>query len=321
MQRGGWVAVAVAGALAVVWLGAGAGTPSAADPDHLLYLDTIAAMRDGLGYHAAMDQGLRSLYGGPVDSVLAVRQPLPFLLWSRLPSAWLLPLLGVACVLSGAAVARLAHPVVGVATTAWLLVTGLTPVPGGWLAQWLVVELWAVPLVLWALVRWHADDDVGAAVLATAAALVRELVVPVLVVGAVVALLSRRRRRVGPWVAGLVVWGAAYLLHVAATTPFLVAPPGAQPDLLGSGSPAAVLGMAAVTGGPLLAVVWVAAVVVAVRRRWWLELAVLWLPLAGLLVDRRYWGLLVVPVALAVVGRAAVRLATAGDGRPVDGVK
>jgi hypothetical protein len=259
---------------------------------------TVEHMRDGDGYYRAMDRALRQ-YNGPAGSARAFRLPTPFLIWRLLGSpraiwlAYVLLVGATARVLASATDAPLVVPLV-----AWYLLRAARPHnAGGFVDQYLIVELWTVPFIAGAIAaslrrRWWA-----AAALALVATSIRELAALLILGGLLAALAFRLPRR--PWLAAIGAAAGILAAHVALVQSHLVAH-GSEIALLGTGGVRRVFTMMGVglphgtVVGPVL---WLlAAVRLAADReralRYGLFLA---LPIVGLAVGRDYWGFLVVP--------------------------
>jgi hypothetical protein len=278
-------------------------TPNAEMIDHRLYRLTVEAMRDGAGYYESMDQAFDVVYGSDrgalIENVRAYRMPTSFYLFSLLPSeatVWYLfvVLAGVSGVVASYLVKR---PPLGIAVTAYLLSLGMLQFEGGWSAQFMTTELWAVLPILGAVLMVQNGRWWPAAILALTAMLIRETAATVLIVGVVMAGLGRVPRK--PWLSAFALGAAGYVLHARAALDHIEPGVGggllaevvsvlSVPQMMGFGLP----GM--LVTGPVL---WAFAVRYAVveHRHWPITAAPLALPIAGLIIDREYWGILVVP--------------------------
>jgi hypothetical protein len=273
--------------------------------DHHIDLRTVALMRHGSGYYAAMNHAMHEVGHAPVDEVRAFRMPTIFLLWRGLPGDHTIYLLFVACVIATAVLAsrltrfRLVPP----ALALLLLATGKLRSGSGWVDQFAVVELWvALPSVA-ALVAWRRERRALAAWMAFAAFAVRELAGGMLLLGLVAALRDRRAR--AHWIAASALGAAYYGAHSLLAAPYLVTHgTGVELPLLGTGGAGAavtMMGFALPLGVVLGPVLWSAAVVQCCRRREVLALGLLAVPLSGVLIARPYWGLVSLP-AVVVFG-------------------
>jgi hypothetical protein len=277
--------------------------------DEVINRQTVDQMRTGDGYYEAMEGALRRNVG-PASSVRAFRTPFAFLAWRWLPGAggrWL-AYVAVVVLVCGLLVSTTNAPWVAPIVALYLLRFGRPHYASGWIDQYLLVELWALPAVVGAIVAWRVGRTGVATGLAVVASAVRELAV-LLVIGAVISAVLRRT----PWRPAIVATATMALIfgvHGWLTSPHL-ADRGAEAALLGTGGIDRVFTMAAVglprpnLVGPLLwGVSW-----------WWLirqrdvrlfAAPLLALPLIGLFVGRDYWGLLVVPLELLAAGEMFV---------------
>jgi hypothetical protein len=203
--------------------------------DQVINRETVQSMRAGAGYYPAMDRALRH-HGGAVSSVRAFRMPTVFLLWRVLPgprAVWLL-FVGLVAVTAFLFLDLTAAPVI-VPFVAWYLLNAARPhIGGAWVDQDLIVELWVVPLAAGVWWMWRRTRWGGAAALAAAATLVRELAAGLVAGGLLAAHFLRRPR--WPWLAagGAVLAGLA--LQSALTSSHLVAH-GNEIALFGTGGP------------------------------------------------------------------------------------
>jgi hypothetical protein len=280
--------------------------------DQAINRQTVEAMRGGAGYYDAMDAALRH-YNGPAASVRAYRTPTAFVLWRWLPGAegrWL------AYVVMVAAVSLLLFGVTGQpwtvpAVALYLLRFGRPHNSLGWIDQYLLVELWAIPAIVGAVAAWRRGARRLALALAVLAASIREIAA-LLVVGGLLAAAAKRVSRRAAAVAAAGV-AALVVAHSIAARSHLVEH-GREIALLGTGGVDRMLGMAApnlphrvVVGAAL----WVLSWVWLVRHRDELLLfcgPLLLLPLTGLFVGRDYWGLLIVPLEIVWAADAIAEL-------------
>jgi hypothetical protein len=295
------VAGAVSGALTLLY-GLTVSKGGQAQIDHDAYLATLERMRHGAGYYQAMrttywvDVGVR--LGGP----RSYRTPYIFELWRFVPPG-LLYLTFLLVVVVGTSVLLATatdHPFAAVPVTLFLLVAGRTPGGSdGGTENWMLVELWVLPLLALSYLGWRRDRPWLSALAAAAAALVRELAFPVLIFGLIV---DRKHRR--QWAVATAVAVAGLALHVLMAMR-VGSGHGTESKLLGSGHPpATVLGMLMFAFPPALGViVWVVGIGRVARDRLIAPVVVLLgLPLLGLVVDRPYWGILATPFVLLWAG-------------------
>jgi hypothetical protein len=289
--RSWWVFGVGVALFASLWLAMPGGSPNW---DLVAYRNTVEDMRSGSSYYDAMNSGMVSAGVGPVSELRAFREPAAFLLWRYTSYSW--PETLAAVVLIGVLIGFTSFPAAGLVAVVWLC---LVLHPRG-IDQWGYVETWALPFMIGAVLAIRRDRWTLAACLVLAACLIRELAFPMLIGGLIAAFVYRKPS--APWLAA----GGAFLAflgwHSAKVHPFLVEH-GKQAALTGQGGAWAMVQMA----GPLtygLAFVVVALVVWRQRlsAAWWLAAPVLVLiPLAGLITYRPYWGIVVLPVALALV--------------------
>jgi hypothetical protein len=270
--------------------------------DHHIDLRTVALMRRGSGYYTAMNHAMLEVGHAPVDEVRAFRMPTMFMVWRYLPNDHAIWLLFVAMVLmTGLMMLRLTRlafvpPLLALV----LLATGKRRVGSGWIDQFAVVELWAAPLNVGALLAWKEKRSARAAWLALAAVAVRELSAGLLI-GGLIASLRTGRARVH-WITVCALSAVLYFVHSGLAHPFLVAHgKGVELPLLHTGGVGALVDMMGfglplgVVVGPVL---WIAAVTQCVRKRNELALGLLAVPLTGILIARPYWGLISLPAVL-----------------------
>jgi hypothetical protein len=273
-----------------------AGPVETVDVDHLAHQTTVANL--DVGYYTAMTDAMIERDGGPSGSVRAWRLPTIFWFWSIIGTDWSSYLLLLAAA-GIALVWLLPRPLLVPFLALYLAVNSFPQLERGWQAQWLAVELWAVLLALTAVGFWWRRREVPAAAAAVGAALLREHLVLLIFGGAVQA--WREKRALWPWLAGLSVFAIAYAIHAVMAMPF-VADQGYEAPLWWTGGPVEAATMAGF-GLPMPLVVGPVLVMVALwrSRRDLMPLPLLLLPLGGLLGARPYWGLMVVPVALALL--------------------
>ena len=196
---GGWSAVAAITYLSVV-------PRQYVHVDHHGATETLRRMRAGQGFYDALrdtywfDSGIR--LGGP----RSFRTPFLFEVLQLFPAHWLLPLfvlvvvVGTCVLLADAS----AHPYAALPVALFLLVAGRR-FGVGRMETWMFVELWAVPPLALSYWGWSKRRPWAGGPGAAAAALVRELALPVVCFGLVLAVrpgpelaavgLGARRRR------------------------------------------------------------------------------------------------------------------------------
>jgi hypothetical protein len=200
--------------------------------DSSIYVGVVSRMRAGEDYYSAFSAEMAKI-DFKVSHVFNYRLPMPFWLWSALPSAtWAVPAFLLLASLAVAslpwALRGLVDPAVTVfacsALAAYQVVTAVQ-------LQVLTLEPWAGALTVLAFSacalsfsgrRWKTWTVV-AVCCALLAALTREIAVVVLVAGAASALWPgpQRRFRLSAWGAGLAVFGVAYALHWMRVVPLL----------------------------------------------------------------------------------------------------
>jgi len=291
--RSWWVFAIGAVLIGAVWLTVpGGGSP---DVDMAVYHRTVEQMRTGADYYTAMSDAMREAGIGPASKVTSFRLPTIFVVWRWCCFSWAWALIVV--LVTGVLVGIAAFPLVGLAVMLWLAAV-LHPVS---VEQWAFVEAWALPTLVGALVAIRADRWTVAAILALGAAVIREQAALVLVGGLAAAVVSRKPK--APWLLALGAFAGFLAWHAMQVQPFLV-DAGVDIPLLGGGGVGSILAMA----GPSSSVLGLAVVCWAIwrarfRPEWWAAIPILVLiPLAGTLTSRTYWGLLVLPLAAALLG-------------------
>lgn len=316
------IAVVVAGAVAYAcWIA----TPNAHDIDHLVYVRTLDRMRHGEGFYAAFRDAMSST-GIVTGRARAFRMPLFFEILRWVPPSMLHATFYVVVVVGTALVVlRLSsEPLAAVTVAAYLLLAGQWPMQGRSVADWMLVELWTVPLLAGALLAHRRRRWWLAAALVCLASVLREVNAPLLIGGAWYA--YRHRASLRPWVTGCCAFLAAFALHLWVASGYVL-PHGNDAPLLGTGQfPWSVLHMLQYHDGlpTLLALVlWGVA--------WWrvtklgivaFVAPMLAIPLLGVLVERSYWGFVVMPFVImwsteagvAALHRFAGSRGTAGAG-------
>ena len=281
--------------------------------DHSQYLRTLEYQRDGMGYYDAYLRAF-SDEGVVLSEVRAVRQPALFLLWGEIPERLLWPLFAIG-VVGGTSVlltmiARSPAAVLPVA--AYLLLAGRIP-PEPAVDQWMLVELWTLPLLAGSLVLWTRERDGASATLAAAAVLVRELAVCYLAVATITAWLRRGNRARAWWTSACAGALGGYAVHAAVVSPRL-ADKGNDATILGTGdAPRTVWEMVAwMVPGPAvvgIVVVGCGLLHLLLHRRDLAPLVGLFaLAGTGIFVARPYWGFLFIPFGILLFGDAVGRL-------------
>ena len=293
---GGWSAVVAITYLSVV-------PRQYVHVDHHGATETLRRMRAGQGFYDALrdtywfDSGIR--LGGP----RSFRTPFLFEVLQLFPAHWLLPLFVLAvvvgtCVLLADASA---HPYAALPVALFLLIAGRR-IGAGRMETWMFVELWAVPPLALSYWGWSTRRPWAGGPGAAAAALVRELALPVVCFGLVLARVRGRNWR--PWAMALAVAVLGLTLHLVLALQAGSAN-GTEAPLLGSGDPPRTVVEVMACGLPLGygLVLWSLALIHLVRRRLVTPVApLIALPLLGLFVDRGYWGNLIAPFIVLWVG-------------------
>lgn len=270
--------------------------------DEFVYRQTLAGMRHGHGYYQSMTEALSAVYGAP-SSVRAFRLPTVFWLWRWVPFGvnGLRVVFVAAMAVTASVAARAARLPAWIAAVVFVVLLALGGVlPGAPTEQFLLVELWAAPLIAGAWLAWRRGWWWTAAGLATLAVSVREFAV-LLVVGGLAAAIVQRRPA-PPWVTAAAACVLIGVAHAVAAGGHLT-DGGYESPLLNTGRPP-VERFGAMCGFGLPAAVIVGPVLFAVagwsawRRREWFLAPLLALPLVAVVADRPYWGALVVPFYL-----------------------
>jgi hypothetical protein len=276
--------------------------------DHFAFQKTVELMDHGENYYDAF----RDAFGverDPPSEARDFRPPLPFLVWRALPyhqlyNGYLVLVVGVTSLILLFA-AR--YPIAVVPVTLFLLIAGR--IPGSpTTEEWLLAEVWTVPLIAGSLLAWKYRRWWWAAALAALAALTRELTFPVLVMGLVLA--HRRGLPRKPW---LVCGGAtiaALVAHFAIAAHHTVAT-GQEAKFFGSGEGlTSILHMVDwVLPNPevLGLLLWVIALVYLTRHsEYWLLWPIMLVPLAGFVANRPYWGLMFEPFMVLFAAEAVI---------------
>lgn len=282
--------------------------------DHRVGSETVALMKHGAGYYAAMDRAMTDAGVGPVAEPRSFRPPTLFLLWRLLPGrpphALWVPFVLMVAVTAVLLAMYTTAPVVVPLVALYLLASGRHTYGG----IYLMVELWVPVFTAAVLLCWRQRRRRVAAAFAFVAFAVRELTAGLLVAGLVVA--WRRREDWRPWLAALAGAVAFTALHWHLAGSFLVRH-GHEAPLIGTARfPESILeSLSFLLPGPRLLwlVVWGLAVYNLVRTRE-LGLVVLYvaLPLTALSIHRPYWGFLTIPFVMvwaaeAVQSRLAMR--------------
>lgn len=281
--------------------------------DVALYAAIVEGVRSGGDYYTiAADAQRRNNY--PVRPFVTVRLPTLALLEGHLPSRAMQILLGALC--AAAFVAWAVRLRLAFARTPPFLIS-LAFLAGGMLAfaqpeLFLFHEIWAGLLIALSLALWRPGRWATAALLALAAALIRETALLYAIVMGVLALRDGRRREIMAWLGVGAVF--AILLAAHAHTVAQVVGPGDPTSpgwtgLLGFGFFAKAVSMSTALA---LAPLWLAAPLVALALFGWaswrdpvaLRAATTFAAYALLLglfgrPDTFYWGLLAAPTILA----------------------
>jgi hypothetical protein len=221
--------------------------------DNAFYFNVYRSMRGGQDYYTAFDSRYREAAGTPASSVLNVRLPLLYWVWTALPGPdWVVYLfLGLS---SGAALGVV--PLVSRTVKLPLAIPAAAAICAYSLAfatQFAVFsqEPWAGALavlgvaamaVSWRSERWIPWAAAGVAALVVGT-LVRETLAPVMVAGLVSVLwapASRRMPLLGLWAAGWIVLGSAYAAHWSRARALI--DPSSAAGRFGAGSVAFMLG-------------------------------------------------------------------------------
>jgi len=210
-------------------LGATAGEPQADDAFYVRVKNLVA---EGTGYYKAYETGVGETWGGKPGSVLAVRLPTFFWFWSRLPRAGIALVAVYLALASAAAVAatyiarlfvRVPFALVGAAAVASHSLSRAISRDITYTEPWV-----GAIVVICALFALRAIDEpdrrrdlVVAVILATLAALIRELGAFALAAGLVASLFLARAYRIKHityWAAGAVTVVVAYAIHFSNAT-------------------------------------------------------------------------------------------------------
>lgn len=280
--------------------------------DHALYADTIRYMKAGESYYDAhlrafADQGIEP------SELRSIRQPAVFLLWRLMPLSLLWPtyVLVVVAATCFLMIRLTRSPVVVIAVAAYLLFAGRIP-PEPVIEQWLLVELWTLPVLTASAVCWHRGRHGEASALAAVAVLMRETAIGFLAVGFVWAWWKRDVPARIRWSIGALGALVGYAVHASLALPRL-AGEGQDAAILGTGDPPRTIWeMAAwMIPGPdaIGAAVMAVGVVHIVRHRMDLAplLGLFALAGAGIFVARPYWGFLFTPFGILMFGEAVSR--------------
>jgi hypothetical protein len=272
--------------------------------DHLGFLETLRRMRGGQGYYEAFRDTYWADWGVRLGGPRSYRLPYLFELLQFVPPGLLLGLFALVVVIGTSVLLADGgpRPFAALPVTLFLLVAGRNPRIGDGIELWMLVELWAVPLLALSYWGWRKDRPWAAALGAAGAALVRELAAPVVLLGLVLA--WRRREPLRPWLVAAAVTVAGLALHVVLALG-VGSREGTEATLLGTGTPPRSVVAMLLFGWPLgLGLVpWVLAGIHVVRHRLVAPVsALLVVPLLGLAVDRPYWGILATPFVLLWAG-------------------
>ena len=189
----------------------GAGPTRRADAE--LHANTIARLRSGEPYYPAVGAELRA-NGYPTQSVFNWRTPLHYEIVALLPaniSAWLIRGLSVLVVLG--AIWALADRAPAMTIAGALLLLGAVLVPLLGMSAVLFGEIWSGLLIGLSLACYYRRRGVLAAVAGVLALFMRELAAPYVVVCALLAVRSRRRREMAAWAIGVAAYAVYYARH------------------------------------------------------------------------------------------------------------
>jgi hypothetical protein len=265
--------------------------------DHYAFQRTVELMDHGENYYDAYRDGF-GIERDPPSEARDFRPPLPFLVWRALPFDHLY--VGYLVLVVGATSLLLLfaarYPIAVLPVTLFLLIAGR--IPGNPTSEeWLLVELWTVPLIAGSYLAWKLRRWWWAAALAALAAFTRELTFPVLIMGLVLA--HRRHLPRKPWIvcSGLAV--AALAAHFVIASGHTV-PTGQEATFLGSGKGlTSLLHMVDwVLPDPevLGLFIWILGLVYLYRNRDdWLLWPIMLVPLLGFVANRPYYGLMFEP--------------------------
>ena len=276
--------------------------------DHFAFQKTVELMDHGENYYDAY----RDAFGierDPPSQARDFRPPFAFMVWRLMPfdqlyTGYLVLVVGVTSLLLLFA-AR--YPIAVVPVTFFLLIAGR--IPGSPTSEeWLLAELWTVPLIAGSYLAWKLRRWWWAAALAALAALTRELTVPVLLMGLVLA--HRRKLPRLPWIACSAAAAVALVVHFVVAAQHTVAT-GQEATIVGSGKGlTSLLHMVDwVLPDPEVRglIIWIIAIVYLVRHPDdWLLWPIMLVPLAGFVANRPYWGLLFEPFMILFATEAIV---------------
>ena len=206
--------------------------------------------------------------------------------------------------------------------TLFLLVAGRNPGGVTGIESWMLVELWTVPFLALSYWGWRRDRPWVAALAAAGATLIRELALPVVLLGLVLAIGGARTAGPG-WSrppSPSSGWASTSCSPSGSAAPTAPSRRCSAPARPGRSSPCSCSG-----GRP--ASVWCrgrSPRVQVVRRRLIAPVsALLAIPLLGLLVNRPYWGILATPFVLLwageLIGDVWSERAAAGARQPTMG--
>ncbi len=185
-------------------------------------------------------------------------------------------------------------------------------------------EVWVSALILLSLACWSRRTWPIACLLGLAAALLRELVAPYLVVMLVLALYERRRAEALAWLGALAVFSASLWIHAARVKEVITMADKASPGWLGSGGWPFILRIVHENSALIIAPPWLVAIVVPLALLGWFS----WnhplahrvtLYLGGFIVaflvvgrpNTAYWGMLLTSLLLVGLPLAPNALRTA----------
>jgi hypothetical protein len=181
--------------------------------DIILHRETIATLRRGESYYAAVGTELRR-YGYPSLSVFNWRTPLHYRLVAMLSirrSEWLMK--GLALLAVGLAGWALAPRSRGLAAAAMISLLGAMLLPLFSYDAVLLAEIWTGILIALSLAAYYRQRWVAGALLGTTAVFMRELAAPYALVCGLLAIAARRRAETWVWIVGGIGYAVYFSVH------------------------------------------------------------------------------------------------------------